>query len=80
MTHRYLKLYMLLTVLLSDFLMFADEDPGTGFEDENGNTDGTVEEPVPINNRLIFLALAGIAFAFYYYTQKKKESHENHSV
>ena len=72
MINRYLKLYMFLTVLLSDFLMFADDNPGTDFEDENGNTDGSVEEAVPINAKLILLAIAGIAFVFYHFIQKKE--------
>jgi len=81
MIHRYLKLYMFLALFLSDFLMFAQDDPGTDFEDENGDTGGSVEDDaVPINSKLIFLALAGIAFAYYYYTQKKKLSHENNPV
>lgn len=80
MIHRYLKIYILLTMLFSDFLMFADDDPGTGFEDENGDTDGTVEEPAAVNPRLIFLAIAGVAFAFYYFTEKKKASHEERSL
>ncbi|MGQ3234957.1 hypothetical protein [Flavobacterium sp.] len=75
MIHRYLKIYICLIMLLSDFLVFADDDPGTGFEDENGDVDGTVEEPVAVNPRLIFLAIAGVAFAFYHFVEKKKASH-----
>jgi len=77
MITRYLRLYMFLTVLLSDFFMFADDDPGTGFEDENGDIDGSVEEPAAVNPRLIFLAIAGIAFIFYYFMQKREMSYKD---
>jgi len=67
---RYLKINMFLTVLLSDFLMFADDDPGTGFEDEFGDTDGSVEDEVPINSKLLYLVVAGVAFSYYYFKKK----------
>lgn len=75
MIQKFLKIYILLFVLLSDFVMFADDDPGTGFEDENGDTSGSVEEEAAINTKLIWLAIAAIAFAYYSY--KKQYSLEN---
>lgn len=71
MIHRYLKVYIFLTVLLSDFLMFADDDPGTGVEDETGDTGGSVED-VPVNGKLIWLAIVGIAFSFYYFRRNQQ--------
>ena len=71
MIRHYLKIYILLSVLLSDFLMFADDDPGTGFEDESGDTSGSVDDGVPINGKLIFLAVAGILFAFYQFNNRR---------
>lgn len=75
MTHKFLKIYIFIVVLFSDFMMFADDDPGTGFEDENGDTSGSVEEEASINGKLIWLAMAAIAFAYYNY--KKQHSLEN---
>ena len=70
MWNSYLKTYLFLTLLLSDFLMFADDGPGGAVEDENGNTDGSVEG-VPINGKLAYLVLVAVAFA--YYSLRKKE-------
>lgn len=70
MIHRYLKTYMFLTILFTDFILFA-QDPGTGFEDENGDTDGSVEDGTPINGKLIWLAIAGIVFTFYYFRKSQ---------
>ncbi|MDR6969396.1 hypothetical protein J2X31_003427 [Flavobacterium arsenatis] len=56
--------------MLGDFLMFA-QDPGTDVEDEFGNTDGSVEG-APINGKLIWLAVAGILFSFYYFKGMRK--------
>jgi len=74
MIRHYLKIYIFISVLLSDFLMFADDDPGTGFEDESGDTSGSVDDGVPINGRLIFLAIAGILFAFYQLNKKRSSA------
>jgi len=52
--------------------MFADDDPGDNFEDEFGNIGGTVDEGTPISANLIYLAVAGMAFAFYYFKNGKK--------
>lgn len=74
---KYLKIYMFATVLLSDFLMFA-QDPGTDVEDEYGNTDGSVEGAAPINGKLLWLAIAGIIFSFYYF-KKMQKSHSKYA-
>lgn len=70
MVHKFLKVYIFVVLLFSDFLMFADDDPGTGMEDEYGNTDGSVEE-APINGWMIYMMVLGIAFAFYYFRNRK---------
>lgn len=70
--HKFLKIYLFLFLLFSDFILFAqDEDPGTDFEDETGNTDGTVE--APINGKILWLAIVGTAFAFHYIKTRKDE-------
>jgi hypothetical protein len=74
MIHRYLKIYIFLTLLFSDFIMFA-QDPGSDFEDENGDTDGSVEDMLlPINAKLIWLAIAGMAYIFYRFRNEAKST------
>lgn len=70
MIHKFLKAYLFVVILFSDFLMFADDNPGTGMEDENGNTDGSVEQ-APINGWMIYMMILGLAFAFYYFKNRK---------
>jgi hypothetical protein len=64
-----LKMYMLAFMLVSNFVMFAQEtDPA----DENA--DGDLEgNETPINGKLIWLAVIGIAFAYSYYAKMQKE-------
>lgn len=70
MKQQILKFYFLIVILLSNFLMFAADDPGTGFEDAGGGTGGNVEA-APIDGWLIYVMLIGIAFVFYYLKSKK---------
>jgi len=75
MENKLLKFYMLTFLLIGDFVMFAQE----GTPDNTSGDGETVDEedPVPVNGRLIYLAIVGIAFAMYYYSQKKKEKQLN---
>ncbi|WP_318641023.1 hypothetical protein [Flavobacterium ardleyense] len=58
-----LQSFLLFTFLFLDFVAFA-QNPGT--DDQSGGLEG--EDPVaPINGKLIWLALVGIAFAYYTY-------------
>lgn len=63
-----LKLTILGIILLNSSTAFATDPSNTG-------EGGTIEDPgAPINTRIIWLVIAGIAFAFYYYsTQRKKQ-------
>lgn len=70
MIHKFLKAYLFVVILFSDFLMFADDNPGTGMEDENGDTGGSVEQ-APINGWMIYMMILGLAFAFYYFKNRK---------
>ncbi|MFV8322473.1 hypothetical protein [Flavobacterium sp. LS2R12] len=55
-----LKLYCTLFCLLSSVIVFAQIGDDTSDGDlESG------EPPMPINGKLIFLAIAGIIFAYY---------------
>lgn len=65
-----LKIFLVFTFLLIDFVSFAN--PG------NDNVDGTLEgddeaptATVPINGKLIWLAIIGIAFAYYSFKKKR---------
>ena len=63
-----LKIVIFVFVLFNSITVFAT-DPSNQGEGE------TVEDPeTPINTRLLWLLVAGIAFAFYYfYNQRKKQ-------
>jgi len=74
MVHKFLKIYLFVAILFSDFLMFADDNPGTGLEGENGEIDGSVEaDPAPINGWMIYMMIIGIGFAFYYFKNRKTQ-------
>lgn len=74
MVRKFLKVYLFVAILFSDFLMFADDNPGTGMEDENGNIDGSVEtDYAPINGWMIYMMMLGICFAFYYFKNRKTQ-------
>ena len=74
MVHKFLKGYLFAAILFSNFLMFADDDPGSAMEDESGNTEGSVETGLaPINGWMIYMLLLGIAFAFYYFKKQKQQ-------
>lgn len=65
-----LKLYILSFLFLSDFVMFAQ--PGTG--DEDGCLECDDPPPAPINSKLFWLAVFGIAFAFYHFRNRKNKT------
>lgn len=65
------KIYILAFVLLSDVMLFAQpgDDDGTG-----GGLEGDDTPAAPINGKLIWLALVGISFAFYYFNKKRQKA------
>ncbi|WP_159802316.1 hypothetical protein [Flavobacterium sp. MK4S-17] len=69
MTNNVLKFYFLAFLLVSDFVVFAQDTGPT--EDTGGPEDS--DPAAPINTKLIVLALAGIMFAYYYFIKKRKE-------
>ncbi|KGO92407.1 hypothetical protein [Flavobacterium subsaxonicum] len=77
MKTNFLKWYMVAFLLVGDFVMFAQpgDDNGDGVGDdgvvENDDSDDTAG--FPINSRLIWLAVVGIAFAFHYYKKNKEQ-------
>jgi mannose/fructose/N-acetylgalactosamine-specific phosphotransferase system component IIC len=66
-----LKWYMLAFLLVSNFVVFAQGDTPP----ETTPVDPEVTDPdvAPINAKLIWLAVVGILFAYYYFSQKRKE-------
>ncbi len=76
MKNNLLKYYIAAFYLFSTFVMFAQ--PGT----ENGQTgDGALEDtgvtdttPMPIDEKLIFLAVVGVVFAYYALRKYKKHT------
>ena len=55
--------------LLSDFMLFAQP----GDDDGGGGLEGDDPPAAPINGKLIWLAITGILFAFYYYNSQRKK-------
>ncbi|AWH83657.1 hypothetical protein HYN59_00345 [Flavobacterium album] len=64
-----LKWYFLAFLLASDFVVFA-QPGGTG---EDGDLEGGGDPPAPINAKLIWLAIVGVSFAFYYFNKNRQE-------
>jgi hypothetical protein len=70
-----LKKLILMVVLLSTGVAFADEDPGSGMEESNGSiSESALEDEAPLDSQLLYLGLAGIAFGLYYYSSKPKKA------
>ncbi|KGO87813.1 hypothetical protein Q765_04805 [Flavobacterium rivuli WB 3.3-2 = DSM 21788] len=70
MKNSLLKWYMLVFILASNFVVFAQGDP----TQEGLPTDPELEAgDSPINGKLIWLAIVGIAFAYAYYVKLQKD-------
>lgn len=67
MKNTFLKFCLVCFFLLSDFVIFAQ---GLPVDDEDGDLQG--DDPiVPINGKLVWLAVAGVLFAIYTFRSKK---------
>ncbi len=66
------KLYLLAFFLVSDFVLFAQPGQGTG--DGDPPLEGDDDPPAPINSKVIYLAIVGVAFAAYYFSSRKRQS------
>ena len=64
------RIYLLLFFLLSDFVVFAQ--PGDDNENPEDPEDPGDTQPLPINSKLIWLALLGVLFVYYKRNQMKK--------
>jgi len=59
----FFKFCIVVSMFLFDFAVFAQGGPGD--DDDNGGLEGDDPPPVPINGKLIWLAIKGILFALY---------------
>ena len=75
MKNSLLKWYMLAFLLVGNFVMFAQDGEGADPADDTQSETPPLEElePTPINGRLIWLAIIGIAFAYSYYVKTQKD-------
>jgi mannose/fructose/N-acetylgalactosamine-specific phosphotransferase system component IIC len=64
------KVFILAFVLTSDLMLFAQ----VGEDDGTGGLGGNDTPAAPINSKLIWLAIIGIAFAFYYFSTKRQKA------
>ena len=64
------RIYLLLFFLLSDFVVFAQPNDG---DDDCVECDPDTQ-PLPINSKIIWLAITGILFVLYKRNQLKKLS------
>lgn len=65
MKNKFYYLFIVAVGLLLDFKAFAQPGSGGGVDDED-------PPPVPVNQKLVFLAIAGILFAFFVYRSYRK--------
>jgi len=72
MKNSLLKWYMLAFMLVSDFVVFAQDEPVSDGQGPGGTEGDDVPES-PINGKLIWLAIVGIAFAYAYYVKTQKD-------
>lgn len=63
------KYIILLFCLLIEFSAFAQDFPS---EDDNDDLQGDDPEAVPINGKLLWLAIVAIAFAYYKFKSSTK--------
>lgn len=60
------KIYILVFLLLSDFVLFAQP----GEDDGGGGLEGDDAPAAPIDGKLLWLAIVSILFAFYYLNKR----------
>lgn len=69
MKNKFFHAFIFLTMLFSDFRMFANPN-----DDSDGDPmEGEDAPPAPINGKIVFLLIAALAFAFYIYKRQRVE-------
>jgi hypothetical protein len=71
MKKNFFNYYIFATVMLYDFIGFAQVGPGDDDEDGEGGVESDDALPVPINGKLLWLAILGILFAIYVYRNNR---------
>lgn len=65
--------FVILLFLILDVSSFANNPPCPGCPPGTGGTDGDLEgNDVPIDGKLVWLAICGIIFAFYIFSKNSK--------
>lgn len=64
---------MLVFMLASNFVLFAQEDGGDPTQVTQPTEETLEAGDTPINGKLIWLAIVGIAFAYAYYVKLQKD-------
>ncbi len=72
MKKTFLHYYVIATVLFSDYMLFAQPNDETDPGDDPLEGDDT--PAAPINGKLLFLALAGILFAYYAFRRNRQSA------
>lgn len=68
MKNKLFRLYILSFFILTNFMAFAQPNDDSA----DGTLEGGDPAPVPVNTKLIYLAIAGLLFALYTYRRNKK--------
>ncbi len=72
MKNNFFKLYLLGFFILSDFIMFAQDETEPGSTNNTGDLESDETPQAPINGKLIWLLILGIAYAAYTYKKRRK--------
>jgi hypothetical protein len=73
MKKNFFNYYIFATFMLYDFVAFAQAAPGDDDEEGEGGLESGDELPVPINGKLLWLAILGVLFAIYIYRNNKSQ-------
>jgi len=75
MKNNIFKFVMFAFIMATNFSVFAQEQDGIGSTGTgNIGTEGGDGPVAPINSKLIWLAIAGITFAVFYFANKQKQN------
>jgi mannose/fructose/N-acetylgalactosamine-specific phosphotransferase system component IIC len=72
MKNNLLKIFLIGFFLLTDFIMFAQTEPGD--EGDGGPPVEGGDPPAPIDSKLIWLGIVAILFAIYTFSRNKKQA------
>ena len=70
MKKKLLKTFFIITLVFLDFVAFAQND-GPGMNNAANTLEADDAPDTPVSGKLMYLGIAGIAFAYYVYKQKR---------